>query len=50
MRKLEKAVFVDVEKTFVDRLPLTVFRLTDTGRETLENYRTEMTQVLQSLD
>ncbi|MEN8164706.1 MAG: transcriptional regulator [Acidobacteriota bacterium] len=49
MRKLEEAGYVDVEKTFVDRLPLTVFRLTEAGRKALETYREQMTQVLQSL-
>ena len=32
MRRLETAGYVDVEKTFVDRLPLTVYRLTRAGR------------------
>jgi len=49
MRKLEEAGYVDVEKTFVERLPLTVFSLTDAGREAFQNYREQMTQVLQSL-
>ncbi len=49
VRKLEEAGYVDVEKTFVDRLPLTVFRLTNAGREALEKYRAQMTQVLESL-
>ena len=31
MRKLETAGYVDVEKTFVDRLPLTVYRITKAG-------------------
>lgn len=48
-RKLEEAGYVAVEKSFVDRLPLTVYRLTDEGRAALEIYRIEMTNVLESL-
>ena len=46
MRKLESAGYVDVEKTFVDRLPLTVFRLTPVGRKALRKYRKQMTSGL----
>lgn len=49
VRKLEEAGYVDVEKTFIDRLPLTVFSLTDDGRSALETYRTQMIEVLDSL-
>lgn len=42
MRKLETAGYVQVEKTFVDRLPLTVYRLTPAGREALRKYREQM--------
>ena len=42
MRKLETAGYVDVEKTFVDRLPLTVYRLTQSGRKALRKYREQM--------
>lgn len=48
-RKLEEAGYVAVEKSFVDRLPLTVYRLTDEGRAALEIYRKEMTNVLASM-
>lgn len=50
VRKLEEAGYVDVQKTFVDRLPLTVYCLTDAGRTALAKYREHMTHVLQSLD
>jgi len=49
VRKLEEAGYVEVEKSFVDRLPLTVYRLTDPGRAALERYRQEMTGVLESM-
>jgi len=50
MRKLESAGYVDVEKTFVDRLPLTVFRLTRVGRSALRRYRKQMTSGLSVVD
>ena len=50
LRKRENAGYVSVEKTFVDRLPLTVFRLTDEGREAIEAYRKQMLDVLKAFD
>ena len=49
MRKLENAGFVDVEKTFVDRLPLTLYQLTEAGREAFAQYQEEMRKVLDAL-
>jgi DNA-binding MarR family transcriptional regulator len=46
MRKLETAGYVDVEKTFVDRLPLTVYRITEDGRTALRKYRKQLTSGL----
>ena len=42
MRKLEQSGYVDVEKTFVDRLPMTIYRLTRGGRQALRKYREQM--------
>ena len=50
LRKLEVAGYVDVEKTFVDRLPLTVFSLTAAGRKAIKAYREQMTDVLAAFD
>ena len=36
VRQLEDAGFVDVERSLVDRLPLTVYRITEVGRVALE--------------
>jgi len=44
--KLEEAHYLEVEKTFVDRVPRTVLRLTKEGRTALEKYRKQMTQAL----
>jgi DNA-binding MarR family transcriptional regulator len=49
VRKLEQADYVKVEKSFVDRLPLTVYRLTEEGGEALQKYRRRMSGVLRSL-
>jgi DNA-binding transcriptional ArsR family regulator len=46
MRKLEAAGYVDVEKTFVERLPLTVYRITQAGRRALREYRERLTSGL----
>jgi DNA-binding transcriptional ArsR family regulator len=39
LSKLEEAGYVAIEKSFRGKYPLTVCRLTDRGREVLENYR-----------
>jgi len=49
VRKLEEAGYVEVEKTFVDRLPLTIYRLTSDGRAALERYRAQITNALGAL-
>ncbi len=49
-RKLDDAGFLEVEKSFVDRLPLTVYRLTDVGRAALSRYREQMSAVLDALE
>jgi DNA-binding MarR family transcriptional regulator len=50
LRKLEVAGYVSVEKTLVDGLPLTVFRLTDEGHEAIETYRKQVLDVLGAFD
>ena len=49
MTKLETAGYVEINKEFVDKIPRTLLRLTDTGREALETYRRGMIQVLEDL-
>jgi DNA-binding MarR family transcriptional regulator len=39
MAKLEEAGYVEVEKSFVGRIPRTVYRLTPAGREAFRRYR-----------
>jgi len=47
--KLEEAGLVEVEKSFVDRIPRTLYRITDQGRKALQTYRRRMLQVLEDL-
>jgi DNA-binding MarR family transcriptional regulator len=48
--KLESAGYIEIEKAFVGKVPRTVYRLTDTGREALSTYRAHMAEVLQAID
>ena len=45
--KLEQAGYIDVDKAFVDRVPRTTYRLTPTGREAFDAYRTDLLGSLQ---
>jgi len=42
LSKLEDAGYVNIEKTFKGKLPLTVCKLTDAGRDAFEGYRLQM--------
>jgi len=48
--KLEQAGYVEIEKTYRGKRPLTLCRLTDAGRKALESYRRNMQTVLDSLE
>ena len=47
-RKLEEAGFVACDKTFVDRVPRTEYRLTPTGRRALEHYLQHMEAIIKA--
>jgi DNA-binding MarR family transcriptional regulator len=49
LSKLEAAGYVDVKKEFVDKIPRTLLRLTDEGREAFQIYRRDMLGVLEGL-
>lgn len=49
LQKLEDADYINVQKEFVDRIPRTLIRLTDTGREAIQAYRENMRQVVEQL-
>ena len=42
LSKLEDAGYVNIEKTFKGKLPLTVCKLTDTGQIAFDGYRQQM--------
>ena len=49
LNTLEEAGYVDIQKEFVDKVPRTLIRLTDTGREAIQSYRTQMRTVIDDL-
>lgn len=49
VRKLEEAGYVEVEKKFVDRHPVTTYALTDTGRVAFTVYRDTILDALNGL-
>jgi DNA-binding transcriptional ArsR family regulator len=44
--KLEEAGYIAVEKKFVARKPMTLYRMTETGRTALERYIASLKQLL----
>jgi DNA-binding MarR family transcriptional regulator len=49
LRKLEEAGYISITKEFVDRIPRTLVRLTDEGRQAIQTYRENMQTVLNDL-
>jgi len=49
MSKLEAAGYVEVEKKFVEKTPLTVYHLTDEGRDAFRTYRAGLMDALGAL-
>jgi len=49
LRKLEEAGYVNITKEFVDRIPRTLIRLTNEGRQAIQTYRDNMQNVLNDL-
>lgn len=49
MTRLENAGYVEVDKTFVERRPRTVYRLTPTGRQAMAVYREALDALLDPL-
>lgn len=49
MNKLETAGYIEIKKEFVDKIPRTLLRITDEGREALLDYTNNMKQVLDGL-
>lgn len=49
LSKLESAGYVEIEKTFRGKIPLTVCRLTDQGRTAFRRYRDYLKKVVTSM-
>ncbi|HEY1240770.1 MAG TPA: transcriptional regulator [Bryobacteraceae bacterium] len=49
LAKLEDAAYVEIEKTFRGKIPLTLVRLTSKGRAALQSYRKRMNGLLRHL-
>lgn len=47
-RKLEEADYIDCEKTFVGRMPKTVYSLTPKGRTALQEYLAHMESIIKA--
>jgi len=47
--KLENAGYIEIEKSFNEKVPRTVYRLTASGRTALGNYRDRMGDVLAAM-
>lgn len=47
--RLEEAGYIKVQKEFVERIPRTLYRLTDSGREAIQDYRDNMRLVIEQL-
>jgi len=46
---LEEAGYVKIQKEFVEKVPRTLIRLTDAGREATRTYREQMRTVIEQL-
>lgn len=49
LAKLEAAGYLEVEKTYRGRVPLTLYRITEVGRGALRGYRQHLVAVLERL-
>jgi len=49
LAKLEASAYIEIEKTFRGKIPLTLVRLTPTGRTALDSYRKTMNGLLGKL-
>ena len=49
MSKLEAAGYIDITREFVDKIPRTLLRLSEQGRDAIDAYRKNMVNVLDGL-
>ncbi|NLG73863.1 MAG: transcriptional regulator [Chloroflexi bacterium] len=48
LSRLEEAGYVEIEKTYNGKTPLTICRLTGTGRKAFEDYRRKLSKFVES--
>lgn len=48
LSKLEEAGYVNIEKTYRGKVPLTLCRLTDQGRQAFDAYRKQLKQFIEN--
>jgi DNA-binding transcriptional ArsR family regulator len=48
LSKLEEAGYVDIEKTYRGRVPLTLCRVTEEGRKAFDAYRNQLKQFVEN--
>ena len=49
LSKLEAAGYVDIEKTYKGKIPLTLCKLTDDGRKAFEDYRKQLQSFIENV-
>lgn len=49
LNTLEEAGYVDIQKEFVEKVPRTLIRLTEVGRNAIQTYREQMRTVIDEL-
>ena len=49
LNTLEEAAYISIQKEFVEKVPRTLIRLTDAGREAIQTYREQMRNVIDGL-
>jgi DNA-binding MarR family transcriptional regulator len=49
LKRLEDAGYIEVQKEFVDRKPVTSYKLTELGRNAFQEYKEQLNRFLKSL-
>lgn len=49
LSRLEKAGYVEIEKTYQGKVPLTLYRLTEAGRAAFDAYREQLRDIVDNL-
>ena len=49
LNTLEEAGYISIKKEFVEKVPRTLIRLTDEGREAIQTYREQMRTIIDKL-